>query len=193
LNLRQGAVATAIQLFCGVVPREFSNILECPDRHSIRIFYLLQHLDGVVALARADGSPMRTRAIAELLAGISGRSYNRGFTAGLHAAQWEALRYFARANESARTVTSFADARGTTQGTATQTVTALVKKGLLMRRQRSDDLRSRQLDLTDHGRDLLASDPLQALVDAVAGLSGEDREALAQGLIALHQQLRQSG
>lgn len=136
---------------------------------------------------------MRTRAIAELLAGISGRSHSRGFTEGLHAAQWEALRYFARANESARTVGAFAQARGTTQGTATQTVTALVRKDLLIRRHRAEDRRIVQLDLTEGGRHLLASDPLQHLIDSLNKLSAEDREALAQGLIALHQQLRQSG
>ena len=135
---------------------------------------------------------MRTRAIAELLAGVSGRSYSRGFTEGLHAAQWEALRYFARANESARTVTAFAVARGSTQGTATQTVAALVKKGLLTRRARADDRRSTRLDVSERGRELLASDPLQHLIDVLSRLSADDREALAQGLIALHEQLQRS-
>lgn len=136
---------------------------------------------------------MRTRAIAELLASISGRSYSRGFTEGLHAAQWEALRYFARANESARTVTAFADARGTTQGTATQTIATLVRKGLLVRRPRADDRRSIQIDITEPGRDLLASDPLQHLLVTLGRLSAEDREALARGLIALHEQLQRLG
>ena len=133
---------------------------------------------------------MRAHAIAQLLASILGRSYKRGFTNGLHAAQWESLRYFARANQSARTVTAFANARGTTQGTAAQTVAALVKKRLLLRRRRTEDRRSTQIDLTDRGRHLLASDPLQDLADTLNRLSVEDRGALAKGLVALHQQLQ---
>ena len=136
---------------------------------------------------------MSNRAIAELLASISGRSYSRGFTDGLHSAQWEALRYFARANESARTVTGFANARGTTQGTAAQTIAALVKKGLVLRRRRADDRRSTRLDLAARGRRLLASDPLQSLINTLSRISSEDREALAKGLVAVHQQIQRSG
>lgn len=137
-------------------------------------------------------APTKSRAIAELLSSVTDRNSGRGFAAGLHAAQWEALRYFNRANESARTVTGFAQARGTTQGTATQTVSALVRKGLLKRYTRPDDRRSARLDLTDSGRKHLEADPFHNLVDAVNRLSVDDREALAKGLIALHQWFQRS-
>jgi hypothetical protein len=47
-----------------------------------------------------------------------------------------------------------------------------------------------RLDVTENGRAVLRADSLGNLFDAVNRLSTEEREALAKGLVALHQQLQ---
>ena len=54
---------------------------------------------------------------------------------GLNPAQWEALRYLARANRFSRTPAALADFLGTTRGTVSQTVIALERTGHLTRGQ----------------------------------------------------------
>jgi DNA-binding MarR family transcriptional regulator len=135
------------------------------------------------------------RAAAELLEQLTRGVHGTAVLGGLHIAQWAALRYFARANRTACTVTAFAAARGTTHGTATQTVAALVRKGCLARSPMPDDRRTVQLDITSEGRLLLKDDPLNALADAIGKMDAKSREALVDGLVALHRtlQARESG
>lgn len=47
-----------------------------------------------------------------------------------------------------------------------------------------------RLDVTENGRVVLGADPFGNLSDAMNRLSTEEREALAKGLVALHQQLQ---
>ncbi len=63
---------------------------------------------------------------ADMIARLGWLFYSQGFVCGLTAAQWTALRYFARANCFSRTVSAFADYHATTRGTASQTVKGLV-------------------------------------------------------------------
>ncbi|WP_245593541.1 MarR family winged helix-turn-helix transcriptional regulator [Azospirillum halopraeferens] len=104
------------------------------------------------------------------------------FTEGLNPAQWAALRYFAGANPSARSVVAFARYHGTTKGTASQTIAALLKKGLLERHKGERDRRTISLVLTDEGRGLLAHDPLNELAAAVGTLGEHDHRAMAAAL-----------
>ncbi|NUB09998.1 MarR family transcriptional regulator [Azospirillum sp. Vi22] len=104
------------------------------------------------------------------------------FTDGLNPAQWAALRYFAQANASARNVVAFARHHGTTKGTASQTIAALLKKDLLERHPSETDRRSIRLTLTTRGRSMLANDPLNELVAAIDGLGPAQHGALASGL-----------
>ena len=122
------------------------------------------------------------RATAEVMAQVLRTTASLAFTEGLNPAQWAALRYFAQANASARSVVAFARHHGTTKGTASQTIAALQKKGLLDRQPSRADRRSVTMNLTDHGRALLAHDPLNELAAAIAGLDDSKHGTLADGL-----------
>jgi DNA-binding MarR family transcriptional regulator len=96
----------------------------------------------------------------------------------LTAAQWTALRFFARANRLSRTPSAFSEFHATTRGTASQTVKSLVALGLLERHRNEDDGRSVRFDLTPSGRAALAEDPLQALSAALGRLGDAERARL---------------
>ena len=122
------------------------------------------------------------RATAEVMAQVLRTTASLAFTDGLNPAQWAALRYFAQANASARNVVAFARHHGTTKGTASQTIAALLKKDLLERHPSETDRRSIRLTLTARGRAMLANDPLNELVAAIDGLAPAQHGALAAGL-----------
>lgn len=124
-------------------------------------------------------------AIAELLEALSRDIVSRGFTGDLNPAQWAALRFVARANPSARSVTAFARAHRTTTGTATRTVAALVRKGYLLRSPSIEDRRYGHLALTMKGEEALHVDPLREVATAIGALPGGQRRALLEALWAL--------
>jgi DNA-binding MarR family transcriptional regulator len=102
--------------------------------------------------------------------------------AELNPAQWDALRYLARANRFSRTPAALAEYLGSTRGTVSQTVIALESKGLLAKRPSARDGRSVDLSLTEAGRRMLTGDPLDALAGDLA--RGTDVSALAELLAA---------
>lgn len=106
------------------------------------------------------------------------------FAGGLNPAQWSALRYLADAVPESRTVTAFAHYHATTSGTASQTVAALVRKGLVERQPEMGDRRRNRLELTSAGHELLLGDPLGGIATAIAAQPTEVQEALAHGLEA---------
>lgn len=127
---------------------------------------------------RTDAKPS-TRGLARLIEQVGKAAYNLGYTPGLNPAQWAALRYFDEATVERRTVTGFAQFQGTTKGTASQTVAALVRKGLLQRVADKQDRRVHRLVLTTEGQTVLKSDPLQELSQALETLSDDERWSLA--------------
>jgi DNA-binding MarR family transcriptional regulator len=104
------------------------------------------------------------------------------YALGLNPAQWDALRYLARANAMSRTPGALAEFLATTKGTASQTVMALAAKGLITRVRTEGDRRVVHLDLTDQGTALIAQDPLVRLDHAAESLPGEMAEPLAAAL-----------
>jgi DNA-binding MarR family transcriptional regulator len=130
-----------------------------------------------------------TDEIAELLVYL-GRAA-RGVDTGseLTAAQWTALRFFARANDISRTPSAFASFHATTRGTASQTIKSLLAKGYLSRCEAADDRRSVRYDLTDAGTQVMCGDPLRELSDAIDRLDAGLKSALRQALPALVGQL----
>jgi DNA-binding MarR family transcriptional regulator len=109
---------------------------------------------------------------------------NRGFATGLNPAQWTALRYLDRVDLGARNVGAFAEFHRTTPSSASQTFTALTKRGFVAK-QKGSDSRQRVLALTRTGRELLKKDPLGELARAIADLS--DRQLAS--LMTIMQQL----
>lgn len=105
-----------------------------------------------------------------------------GYTQGLKPSQWTALRYFATANPSQRTVSAFADFHATTRGAASQMVEVLVSKELLVRTPVPEDRRVIQLHPTGKAIELLAYDPLHEFADVIASLPSGDQYHLAETL-----------
>ena len=132
---------------------------------------------------------LSTRGLARLIEQVGKAAYNLGFTPGLNPAQWAALRYFDEATLERRTVTGFAQLQGTTKGTASQTVAALVRKGYLQRVGDKLDRRVHRLVLTEECHTLLRGDPLSALSTALESLSQEDRWSLAVNMEKVLRQL----
>ncbi len=122
------------------------------------------------------------RTTAEVMAQILRLANGAAFAGGLNPAQWSALRYLADAVPEARTVTAFAHYHATTSGTASQTVAALVRKGLVDRLPELGDRRRNRLELTSAGHELLQDDPLGSIAAAIAAQLPEVQEALAHGL-----------
>lgn len=131
---------------------------------------------------------LSVRGLARLIEQVGKAAYNLGYTPGLNPAQWAALRYFDEATLERRTVTGFAQFQGTTKGTASQTVAALVRKGYLRRVGDKQDRRVHRLVITDEGQNLLRIDPLQDLSKALESLEQEERWSLA---VSMEKVLRQ--
>lgn len=121
------------------------------------------------------------RATAEAMAQVMRTTKSTAFAAGLNPAQWAALRYIAQAEPALCSVVAFARHHGTTKGTASQTIAALTRKGLLSRHP-GDDRRAVRHALTEAGRDALTRDPLNDLAAALAELPEDTHRALDEVL-----------
>lgn len=100
----------------------------------------------------------------------------------LNPAQWDALRFLASANRFSRAPAAVAAWLATTRGTASQTLLALERKGLVTRSAEDRDRRSVRLDLTEAGRRALERDPVADLAAAIARLPPLHAAALGQAL-----------
>ncbi len=105
----------------------------------------------------------------------------------LNPAQWEALRFIARANRFSRTPAALAEYLGSTRGTVSQTLIALEQKGQITRQPSARDRRSVTLALTTLGERSLKDDPILALA---ADLAAADPEKLAVVVETLRAVLR---
>jgi DNA-binding MarR family transcriptional regulator len=152
------------------------------------LFFMTRH--DPASAAPAPGVPAT---LAELLVHV-GRSARgeEGGPARLTAAQWTALRFFARANRASRTPSAFACFQATTRGTASQTIKTLEARGLLARRRSDSDGRSVCFEVTAAGQEMLAADPLRHLMAAIDDLPPADRAALARILPELSACLAQA-
>ena len=135
---------------------------------------------------------MDNRSIAQSIAQLARMSAGDGQVCGLTAAQWNTLRFFARANRFSRPVSAFAEFHATTRGTASQTVKGLVSEGYLTRSRSDLDGRSVRFDLTEKGRGALSHDPLDALSEAIGKLAPGVRNQLASSLKRLTEEVADS-
>ena len=126
-------------------------------------------------------------AVAHALEQLVRVHFARSFVHGLKPAQWHALRYFAVMPLEERTVTAFARHRGSTMGTASTTITALVQKGYLGRSASS--ARNSGLYVTRAGHELLRDDPVNELVRAIDTLDAHERSVLERALPKLVTQM----
>ncbi len=116
----------------------------------------------------------------------SGRLLQRAFHAdGAHPAQWQVLRYLARANRFSRTPKAIGLYLEATKGTVSQTILALDRKGLVRKSPSPLDARSVTLQLTPRGQAALAGDPLTDIASALEALPVKTQIALGDGLAGL--------
>jgi DNA-binding MarR family transcriptional regulator len=113
------------------------------------------------------GRQISAESVAALMEHVTRGLHSISFSAGLNPAQWNALRYLDRSNPSARNVTAFARHHMTKKSTASETITALMKKGLIEKDIDPEDARARSLTLTDKGRSLLRHDPYRSVIAAL--------------------------
>jgi len=107
----------------------------------------------------------------------------------LHPAQWSALRYLAKSDKLLRTTNQLAAHQGTNPGTASRTISALMRKGLVTSTVSRSDRRIRTISLTPAGRTLLQQDPLHRVATGLQRLPRETRAQLPGILEELHQAL----
>jgi len=104
------------------------------------------------------------------------------FGGGLNPAQWEALRFLARANRFSNSPGALTRYLGATKGTISQTLMALDRKGYIAKAERPGEKRSITLTLTVKGKEKLKQDPWARLNLDIDELGGKTRRRLAQGL-----------
>ncbi|MBK1696645.1 MarR family winged helix-turn-helix transcriptional regulator [Rhodovibrio salinarum] len=129
---------------------------------------------------------MQPETLAGLLSHLGRAGEPEGACSGLTSAQLSALRYLARANPMSRTASALAAYQGTTRGTVSQTVKALVQAGYVTRTPSDADRRTVRLDLTQAGWAKLEQAPNDRLVAAVARLPQHQRAVLADAAMSLN-------
>lgn len=121
----------------------------------------------------------------ELIERLARLVTNEGHALGLKPAQWEALRYLARANRFSRTPGGLTAYLGLTKGTVSQTLMALERGGLVEKTAHPGDGRSVRLELSPAGRALLERDGMADVGHALASLPPGQQAALREGLTEL--------
>lgn len=129
-----------------------------------------------------DASAMALAALTEQLAR---RVQQLHFTKDLAPVQWSALRFFAKAGPSARTVGGLAAYSGVNQSSASRTIHLLAAKGLVTIEAVPGDGRVRQVTLKAAGWGMLERDPLAKLSEAIGRLAADDQAHLRDLLAKL--------
>jgi len=120
--------------------------------------------------------------ISELIEHLSRQIQGASYAHDLKPAQWSALRYYARAHKTARTIRAFAAVHASSHSAASQIVTGLKRKRLLMSYKSKHDAREQVVEVTPAGAKLLRHDPLKPVSAALKSLSEPERRALQKAL-----------
>lgn len=116
----------------------------------------------------------------DLIDRLSRLHLSEGWTEDLNPTQRDAVIYLARANRFSRSPSHVATYLCTTRGTASQTLKALVRKGLVRVVRSETDRRSISYELTSAGEQ--KADVTTRLDEAVNALPDSDADALSIGL-----------
>ena len=138
------------------------------------------------------GNMSKEFGIAELVDRLGRLTHALQFSNGLNPVQWEALRYFARANKYSRTPGALAEFLGSTKGTVSQTLIALEAKGYVRRSRGLTDRRTVEISLTDNGREVLLGDPIRLVEQVGEDLPAELQQALTDGMSRLVESLNRA-
>jgi len=145
-------------------------------------------------MSRHMPAPSATPAatLAELIDRLGRLVRAESHAGGLNPAQWEALRYLTRCNRFSNTPGAVAQYLNATKGTVSQTLNALERKNLLVRKPDPASGRVVRLTLTAEGQALARHDPAAELERAAAALPAPQQDATAGGLAAILGHLQQS-
>ncbi len=123
--------------------------------------------------------------VADMIERLGRLARFRGHADRLNAAQWDALRFLARANRYSRSPGAIGTFLATTKGTASQTVNALCRKKLIDRTIDPRDRRRVRLEILPRGREVLAGGPAHDLAAAASEMAPSDRSVLVAALNGL--------
>lgn len=140
---------------------------------------------GVVVNRRASG-------IAQVITQLSRKVLEKRGADDLHAAQWSALRYFARAGRRTSTIMGLAGFLGNTTGSASRTVKSLTERGLVAGAPSRYDARSVNFTLTKAGEHTLTTDPLNDVSDALGVLTEDELTQLGSLLEKVERALEEA-
>jgi len=134
-------------------------------------------------------TPVRERVVEALLKmsmGMRRFAWDRAAAAGLTPTQGEILRAIARVPDGLR-MRAIAEGLGVSAPTATDSVAALEKKGLVVRVSEPDDRRAFRVRLTDQGKKLgrKLDDWFDSVADAVATLPEQEEQELLRMLMEI--------
>lgn len=121
-------------------------------------------------------------AVAELIEHLSRRIQGAAYAHDLKPAQWSALRYYARAERTARTIRAFAAVHASSHSAASQIVTGLKRKRLLTSCTSKQDAREQVVELTAAGARLLRHDPLKPITRALTRMTEREQRMLLKSL-----------
>lgn len=119
--------------------------------------------------------------------------HSSGFADGLYPAQWTALRYLANAAPTDRTSAKLARFQQMAVGPVTRTVRTLITKGYVVEAGSAGHHRSKRIDLTEAGIELLNRDPLIAVDRELAKLPARDARVLGVTLGRIISHLQSAG
>ncbi len=112
--------------------------------------------------------------------------YDKKGPTEIHPGQWAALRYFARANRSSRTVSGLAKFLDVTPGPASRAVKSLLKNNFITSEFNKKDGRSPIFSLSTEGKAILSEDPIKRLARAISTLDSTKKTCLAESLQHLY-------
>ena len=118
--------------------------------------------------------------------------YDKKGPTDIHRGQWAALRYFARANRSSRTVSGLARYLDVTPGPASRAVKSLLRHNYIISEPNEKDRRSPIFSLSPAGQAVLSEDPIKRLAHAIATLDSARKTCLAESLEHLYASLEES-
>ncbi len=132
-----------------------------------------------------DDNAASSEQVADLIERLGRLARLRRHADRLNAAQWDALRFLARANRYSRSPGAIGTFLATTKGTASQTVSVLCRKKLIDRTIDPRDRRRVRLEILARGREVLAGGPVHDLAAAASEMAPPERSALAAALNGL--------
>lgn len=125
---------------------------------------------------------VRPEGLALLIDQAARSVYTVASNRGLTPAQWAVLRYLKRARNSDPTMMGLVRYQKIAPATASETISLLVKRGLLAKERDPNDRRQYLLRLTDEAEEMVKHDPLNQLSEALAGLDEATLNCMADGL-----------